>query len=101
MHLGAATQDQKIGPESPTGSLRVENTEMVTPVYAWRRGDDRHPSKTSTTQNVINVIIPKIRQPNEKDIIAKFQYKKVDVIDVKPMYNLLRRAQKQTSRKRP
>ena len=29
---------------------------------------------------MIDVIIAKIRQPNEKDIIVKFQYKEFDVI---------------------
>ena len=60
------------GLKTPSRSKRPEEPETVTPETQRRREGDDHNAVASAS--AYDVIIPKIRKPNEKDIIAKFQF---------------------------
>ena len=85
-------------PKSPTGLKKTGESETVTPSAERRREDgERGPSDgTTASASAYDVVIPKIRKPNEKDIIAKFQFKELDAIESEPTYVSLTRAHKQT-----
>ena len=84
--------------KTPSGPKRPKEPETVTPAVLHRPdGEERTSSgDAAAAASAYDVIMPKIRQPNEKDIIAKFQFKDLDVIEGEPNYGSITRAHKQT-----
>ena len=72
---GVAAADGDL--KSPPGSKTTGESETVTPSAERRREDgELGPSGgTTASAQAYDIVIPKIRRPNEKDLIAKFQFK--------------------------
>ena len=67
--------------------------EAVTPNPKRRRGEpDERTSGTTATTSAFDLVIPPIKEPNEKDILANFVFKELTPCEGTPNYNSLTQA---------